>query len=74
MKTGLLPNHFGPIIQDSHKIFLKKHLSYNSCPKPIKKLPTTSIEQASSLSVLKSKVSNTSYVNLQLSSQSSSKI
>ena len=37
-------------------------------------MPKTSIEQASSLSVLKLKVSNTSYVNLQLASQSSSKI
>ena len=49
-------------------------MSYNSCLKPIKKLPKTSIEQASSLSVLKLKVNNTSYVNLQLASQSSSKI
>ena len=48
--------------------------SYNSCPTPIKKLPKTFIEQASSLSVLKSKVNNTSYINSQLSNPSSSKI
>ena len=40
----------------------------------IQKLPKTSIEQASSLSVSKSKVNNTSYVNSQLSNPVSSKI
>ena len=69
-----VPNHFVPIIQDSRKVLVKRHASYNSCPTPIKKLPKTSIEQASSLSVLKSKVNNTSYVNSQLSKLSSSKI
>ena len=69
-----VPNHFLPIIQDSRKVLVKSHASYNSCPTPIKKLPKTSIEQASSLSVLKLKVNNTSYVNSQLSNPSSSKI
>ena len=46
-----VPNHFLPIIQDSRKVLVKSHASYNSCPTPIKKLPKTSIEQASSLSV-----------------------
>ena len=26
MKTGFLPNHFGPIIQDRHKFFFKNML------------------------------------------------
>ena len=69
-----VPNHFVPIIQDSRKVLVKSYASYNSCPTPIKKLPKTSIEQASSLSVLKSKVNNTSYVNSQLSKPSSLKI
>ena len=69
-----VPNHFVPIIQDSRKVLVKMHASYNLCPTPIKKLPKTSIEQASSLSVLKSKVNNTSYINSQLSNPSSSKI
>ena len=69
-----VPNHFVPIIQDSRKVLVKRHASYNSCPTPMKKLPKTSIEQVSSLSVLKSKVNNTSYVNSQLSEPSSSKI
>ena len=58
-----VPNHFLLIIQDLRKVLVKTHASYNSCPTPIKKLPKTSIEQARSLSVLKSKVNNTSYVN-----------
>ena len=65
-----VPNHFVPIIQDSHKVLVKRHASYNSWPTPIKKLPKTSIEHASSLSVLKSKVNNASYVNSQLSNPS----
>ena len=69
-----VPNHFVPIIQDSRKVLVKRHASYNSCPTPMKKLPKTSIEQVSSLSVLKSKGNNTSYVNSQLSKLSSSKI
>ena len=69
-----VPNHFVPIIQDSRKVLVKRHASYNSCPTPMKKLPKTSMEQVSSLSVLKSKVNNTSYVNSQLSKLSSSKI
>ena len=46
-----VPNHFVLIIEDSRKVLLKRHASYNSCPTPIKKSPKTSIEQASSLSV-----------------------
>ena len=69
-----VPNHFVLIIQDLRKVLVKTHASYNSCPTPIKKLPKTSIEQARSLSVLKSKVNNTSYVNWQLSHRSSSEI
>ena len=38
-----VPNHFVPIIQDSRKVLVKRHTSYNSCPAPIKKLPKTSI-------------------------------
>ena len=60
-------NYFVPIIQEGCKILVKRHVSYNLCPTPIKKIQKTSIEQASSLSVLKSKVNNTSYVNSQLS-------
>ena len=60
-------NYFVPIIQESCKVLVKRHASYNLCPTPIKKIQKTSIEQASSLSVLKSKVNNTSYVNSQLS-------
>ena len=56
-------NHFIPIIQESCKVLVKRHASYNLCPTPIKKIQKTSIEQASCLSVLKSKVNNTSYVN-----------
>ena len=41
-------NNFVPIIQYSRKVLLKRHASYNSCPKPTKKLPKASIEQASS--------------------------
>ena len=67
-------NYFVPTIQESCKVLVKRHASYNLCPTPIKKLPKTSIEQASSLSVLKSKVNNTSYINSQLSNPSSSKI
>ena len=67
-------NYFVPTIQESCKVLVKRHASYNLCPTPIKKLPKTSIEQASSLSVLKSKVNNTSYVNSQLSKPYSSKI
>ena len=63
-----------PVIQDSHKILVKRHAPYSSGPTTIKKLPKTSIEQASSLSVLKSKVNNTSYGNSQSSNPSSSKI
>ena len=75
MKTAeFVPNHFVPIIQDIRKVLVKRHASCNSCPTPIKKLPKTSIEQGSSLSFLKSKVNNTSYVNSQLSKPSSSKI
>ena len=74
MKTAeFVPNHFVPIIQDSRKVLVKRHASYNTCPTPVQ-LPKTSIEQASSLSVLKSKVNNTSYVNSQLSKPCSSKI
>ena len=74
MKTAeFVPNHFVPIIQDSRKVLVKRHACYNSCPTLIKKLPKTSIEQASSLSVLKSKVNNTSYINSQLPNPSSSK-
>ena len=69
-----VPNHFVTIIQDSCKVLVKRHASYNSFPTPIQKLLRTSIEQASSLSVLKSKVNNTSYANSQLSNPSSSKI
>ena len=54
-----VPNSFELIIQDNHTVFVKRHASYNSCPQPIKKLLKTSIEQASSVSVLKSKVNNT---------------
>ena len=68
-----VPNHF-VLIQEYRKVLVKRYASYNLCPTPIKKLPKTSIEQASSLSVLKSKVNNTSYVNSQLSEPSSSKI
>ena len=60
-------NYFVPTIQESCKVLVKRHASYNLCPTPIKKIQKTSIEQASSLSVLKSKVNNTSYVNSQLS-------
>ena len=75
MKTAeFVPNHFVPIIQDNCKVLVKRHASHNSCPTPIKKLLKTSTEQASSLSVLKSVVNNTSYVNSQLSKLSSSKI
>ena len=70
----VVPNHFVPIIQDSRKVFVKRHWSYNLCPKPIKKLPKTSIEQARTLSLLKSKGNNTSYVNSQLPNPSTSKI
>ena len=74
MKTAeFVPNHFVPIIQDIRKVLVKRHASYNTCPTPVQ-LPKTSIEQASSLSVLKSKVNNTSYVNSQLSKPCSSKI
>ena len=69
-----VPNHFVSIIQDSCKVLVKRNASCNSCPTPIKKSPKTSIEQASSLSVFKSKVNNTSYVNSQLSNPNSSKI
>ena len=31
-----VPNHFLPIIQDSRKVLVKRHASYNSCPTPIK--------------------------------------
>ena len=31
-----VPNHFVPIIQDSRKVLVKRHASYNSCPTPIK--------------------------------------
>ena len=34
-----VPNHFVPIIQDSCKVLVKRHASYNSCPTPMKKLP-----------------------------------
>ena len=57
-------NYFVPIIQESCKVLVKRHASYNLFPTPIKKIQKTSIEQASSLSVLKV---NTSYVNSQLS-------
>ena len=60
-------NYFVPTIQESCKVLVKRHASYNLCPTPIKKIQKTSIEQASSLSVLKSKVNNTSYFNSQLS-------
>ena len=66
-----VPNHFVPTIQDRRKVLVKKHASYNSCPIPIKKLPNTFIERTSSLSVLKSKVNSTSYVNSQLFNPSS---
>ena len=69
-----VPNHFVPIIQDSRKVLVKRHASYNSSQTPIKKLPKTHIEQVSSLSLLKSKVNNYSYVNSQLAKPSSSKI
>ena len=39
-----LPNHFVPIIQDSRKVLVMRHASYNSCTATIKKLPKTSIE------------------------------
>ena len=58
-----VPHHFVPIIQDSRKVWVKRHASYNWSRTPTKKLPTASIEQAISLSVLKSKVKSTSYVN-----------
>ena len=76
IRIGINENcaEFVPIIQDSCKVLVKRHASYNSCPTPIKKLPKTSIEQASSLSVLKSKVNNASYVNSHLSNPSRSKI
>ena len=60
-------NCFVSTIQESCKVLVKRHASYNLCTTPIKKIQMTSIEQASSLSVLKSKVNNTSYVNSQLS-------
>ena len=60
-------NYIVPTIQESCKVLVKRHASYNLCPTPIKKIQKTSIEQASSLSVLKLKLSNTSYVNSQLS-------
>ena len=60
-------NHFVPIIKESCTVLVKRHASYNLCPTPNKKIQKTSIKQASSLSVLKLKVSNTSYVNSQLS-------
>ena len=60
-------NYFVPTIQESCKVLVKRHASYNLCPTPIKKIQKTSVEQASSLSVLKLKVKNTSYVNSQLS-------
>ena len=69
-----VPNHFVPNIQDSCKFLVKKRASYDSYPTPIKKLPKTSIEKASSLSVLESKANNTSYVNSKLSNPSGSKI
>ena len=56
-------NYFVPTTQESCKVSVKRHASYNLCPTPIKKIQKTSIEQGSSLSVLKSKVNNTSYVN-----------
>ena len=31
-----VPNHFVPIIQDSCKVLVKRHASYNSCSIPIK--------------------------------------
>ena len=34
-----VPNHFVSIIQDSRKVSLKRHASYNSCPATIEKLP-----------------------------------
>ena len=68
-----VPNHF-VLIQEYCKVLVKRYASYNLFPTPIKKLPKTSIEQATSLSVLKSKVNNTSCVNSQLSNLSSSKI
>ena len=67
--TEFVSNHFVPIIQESCTALLKRHTSYNLCPTPIKKIQKTSIEQASSLSVLKSKVNNTSYVNSELSNR-----
>ena len=60
-------NYFVPTIQESCKVLVKRHASYNLCPTPIKKIQKAFIEQASSFSILKSKVNNTSYVNLQLS-------
>ena len=69
-----LPNHFVSNIQDSRKFLVKRHSSYDSYPTPIKKLPNTSIEKASSLSVLESEANNTSYVNSKLSNPSGSKI
>ena len=68
-----VPNHFTPIIQDSGKVLVKKHGSYNYCPTSIKNLPKTSLEQARYLSVLKSKVNNNSNINSQLSNPKSSK-
>ena len=62
-------NHFVPIIPSSCTVLVKRHATYNLCPTPIKKIQKTSIEEASSLSVLKSKVNNTSYVNSQLSNR-----
>ena len=55
--------YFVPSNQENCKVLVKRHASYNLCPTPIKKIQRTSIEQASSLAVLKSKVNNTSYVN-----------
>ena len=69
-----VPNHFVPIVQDGHKVLLKRHAFYNLCPTPIKKLPKASVVQTSSFSALKSKLNNTSYVNSQLSNPSSLKI
>ena len=75
MKTvyNFVSNYFVPTIQESCKVLVKRHASYNLFIliyfylHPIKKIQKTSIEQANSLSVLKSKVNNTSYVNSQLS-------
>ena len=65
--TEFVSNYFVPTIQESCKVLVKRQASYNLCPTPIKEIQKTSIEQASSLSVLKPKVNNTSYVNSQLS-------